>query len=271
MNTSFVRTACIALCIFLSACASTKQSTTVQPNTMVVDGKIFTTLFQQSAAEYRALCFQAYNIAFLRLDQALAAGHTRPLAIVTDIDETVLDNSTYAAHRALLGKDYDAGTWTEYTAKAISDTVPGAYHFLRYAASQGVQVFYITNREQKERAGTLQNLQKFGFPNADEAHLLTRQGTSGKESRRQSVADTHEIVLLLGDNLSDFSFLFDKKSVQERFAATDGVAAQFGKRFIVLPNPVYGDWEAALFHYNYNLDPRQKDSVMKTRLKSFKE
>jgi 5'-nucleotidase (lipoprotein e(P4) family) len=236
---------------------------------MVVDGKIFTTLFQQKAAEYRALCYQAYNIAYLRLDQSLAATHSRPLAIITDIDETVLDNSMYAAHRAMQGKDYDVSSWAEFTSKGIADTVPGAFHFLKYAALNGVQVFYITNREQNERAGTLLNLQKFGFPNADEAHLLTKQGTSGKETRRQSVASTHEIVLLLGDNLSDFSFLFDKKSTEERFAATNSVAAEFGKKFIVLPNPVYGDWEAALFKYNYGLTPAQKDSVMKSLLKGY--
>jgi 5'-nucleotidase (lipoprotein e(P4) family) len=255
---------------FIAACTPSKQTTiTPLPNTMVVDGKIFTTLFQQKAAEYRALCYQAYNIARLRLDQALAVTHSKPIAIITDIDETVLDNSIYAAHQAVQGKDYDAASWMEFTTKGIADTVPGAYGFLQYAASKGVSVFYITNREQPERAGTLLNLRKFGLPYADEAHLLTKQGTSGKEARRQSVTASHEIILLLGDNLSDFSFLFDKKSTEDRFAATNGVSPEFGKKFIVLPNPVYGDWEAALFRYNYGLTPQQKDSVMKSLLKGY--
>jgi 5'-nucleotidase (lipoprotein e(P4) family) len=266
---SDMKKALIAFTIVLSACASTKQTTTIPQNTMVVDGKIFTTLFQQRAAEYRALCYQAYNIAFLRLDQSLAATHSKPLAIITDIDETVLDNSAYAAHRSMQGKDYDPTSWKEFTAKGIADTVPGAFHFLKYAASKGVQIFYITNREQDERTGTLQNLVRFGFPNADEKHLLTKQGTSGKESRRQTVASTHEIVLLLGDNLSDFTFLFDKKSTEERSTAANAVATEFGKRFIVLPNPVYGDWELALFRYNFGLTPQQKDSVMKSLLKGY--
>lgn len=262
-----MKKATVIACIILAACGPAKQITTAPQNTIVVDGKIFTTAFQQRAAEYRALCYQAYNIAYLRLDQSLAKPTTRPRAIVTDIDETVLDNSFYAAQRGLQGKDYEAASWAEFTAKGISDTIPGALNFLRYAASQGVQVFYITNREQHERAGTLSNLQRFGFPNADETHLLTKQGSSGKEPRRQSVASTHEIVLLLGDNLSDFSSLFDKKSVEERFSSTNALAAEFGNRFIVLPNPVYGDWESALYQYNYNLGPAQKDSVLKSWLK----
>jgi 5'-nucleotidase (lipoprotein e(P4) family) len=259
----------IVLLAFLCACAATRQVTVPPQNTMVVDGKIFTALFQQRAAEYRALCYQAYNIAYLRLDQSLTAPHSKPLAIVTDIDETVLDNSAYAVYRALQGKDYDRDSWIAFTAKGIADTVPGAYNFLRYAASHGVQVFYITNREEVERAGTLQNLQKFGFPNADESHLLTKQGSSGKEARRQTVAATHDIVLLLGDNLSDFTFLFDKKSTEERFSATNSIAPEFGKKFIVLPNPNYGDWESALFKYNYGLTPQQKDSVMTSLLKGY--
>jgi 5'-nucleotidase (lipoprotein e(P4) family) len=259
----------LILIIFFSACTITKQAVTTPQNTIVVDGKIFTTVFQQRAAEYRALCYQAYNIAYLQLDKSLTKNNGKPKAIITDIDETVLDNSVYAANRALQGKDYDAASWLEYTSMGIADTIPGAYNFLRYASSQGVEVFYITNREEKERAGTLKNLQKFGFPNADEAHLFTKQGTSGKEARRQTVAATHDIVLLLGDNLSDFSFLFDKKNVEDRFSSTNGVAALFGNRFIVLPNPIYGDWESALYQYNYTLSPAQKDSALKSWLKGY--
>lgn len=263
-----MKKATIIACILLAACSTGKQISTIPQNSIVVDGKIFTTAYQQRAAEYRALCYQAYNIAYLRLDQALAKTGDKPRAIITDIDETVLDNSFYAAQRGLQGKDYEAASWAEFTDKAISDTIPGALNFLRYAASQGVQVFYITNREQHERSGTLSNLQKFGFPNADETHLLTKAGTSGKEQRRQNVAATHDVVLLLGDNLSDFSFLFDKKNPEERFASTNGVAAEFGNRFIVLPNPVYGDWELALYQYKYSLSPAQKDSVLKSWLRT---
>ncbi len=255
--------------ISVSACTVTKQATTTPVNTIVVDGKIFTTAFQQRAAEYRALCYQAYNIAYLQLDKALSNESEKPRAIITDIDETVLDNSVYAAHRALQGKDYDAASWFEYTSKGVADTVPGAYNFLRYASSQGVEIFYVTNREDKERIGTLQNLKNFGFPNADEAHLFTKKETSGKETRRQTITATHDVVLLLGDNLSDFSLLFDKKNTEERFANTNALSALFGNKFIVLPNPVYGDWESALFKYNYNLSPAQKDSVLKSWLKGY--
>ena len=73
----------------------------------------------------------------------------------------------------------------------------------------------------------------------------------------------------MGDNLGDFSSLFDKKSSEERLQNASVAAAEFGKKFIVLPNPVYGDWENSLYKYNYNLTPAQKDSVIKSVLKSY--
>ena len=88
---------------FLSACASKPVATSSATTTntgIVVDGKLFATVFQQKAAEYRALCFQAYNMARLRLDSYKAIS-SKPKAIVTDIDETLLDYSVYEAQLVL--------------------------------------------------------------------------------------------------------------------------------------------------------------------------
>ena len=70
----------------------------------------------------------------------------------------------------------------------------------------------------------------------------------------------------MGDNLGDFSFLFDKKNTEERMQNVNSIAAEFGNRFIVLPNPTYGDWESSLYNYNYSLTQAQKDSVIKASL-----
>lgn len=232
-------------------------------------GKVWSSVFQQRAAEYEALCLQAFNLARLRLDEALAQPGSRRLAIVTDIDETILDNSPYAVRLALQGKDYDLNSWQEWTALGIADTLPGALGLLHYAASRKVEVFYITNRYEKERKGTLENLQRFGFPFADDAHLMLRTTSSGKEDRRKRVAEDYEIVLLLGDNLSDFSALFDKRGMQERDATVKAMAAEFGRKFIMLPNFNYGGWEEALFQFKYDWSPAQKDSILQAELKGY--
>src|SRR5215213_6332874 len=113
--------------VFIAACTTTKQTTTTIPSaSAVIDGKLFAAAFQQKAAEYKALCLQAYNIAHFRLDQFLQTSSSRPRAIITDIDETVLDNSADAVHQALQGKEYEQPAWYEWTSRAEADTVPGA-------------------------------------------------------------------------------------------------------------------------------------------------
>lgn len=261
------------LLFFLSiaACNTTRKfnDTIPQSRSMIFDGKLFTSLYQQNAAEYKALCLQAYNFATIRLAQYKPQTDL-PKAIITDIDETVLDNSPYPIHQAFIGKDYDSESWFEWTKMAIADTVPGAPAFLKFAARNGVEIFYITNRDERERDCTLKNLKKYDLPNADSNHLFLKSGTSSKEIRRQKVASTHEIVMLVGDNLGDFSKLFDKKSTQERNANVDASLNEFGNRFIVIPNPNYGDWEGAMLKYNYKFSSQQKDSVYRTFLKTYK-
>lgn len=262
----------IVICAsFVLSCTGTKQLPVPgAESNLVPDGKLWSSLFQQKAAEYKALCLQAYAIARLRLDEALKNPSAKPKAVVTDIDETFLDNSPYAVHQALQGKDYDALSWQEWTDKGTADTLHGALSFFRYAAFNNVAVFYITNRKEAEKKGTLQNLQHYNFPFADEEHLLLRKDVSSKEQRRQEVAVNYDIVLLLGDNLADFSSLFDGKQTTEQRAATvRQYAAEFGKKFIVLPNINYGAWEDAIYGNNYTLKPGQKDSAIKSNLKGY--
>ncbi|MFV0604510.1 MAG: 5'-nucleotidase, lipoprotein e(P4) family [Niabella sp.] len=237
-------------------------------NNLVVSGKFWASAFHQKAAEYTALCHQAYNIAKIKLDGALGANTTgKPLAIITDIDETVLNNSPYTVHRSLNDSTYDKSSWYNWTAKEAATPIPGSVEFFNYAASKGVQVFYITNRDEVERTATLRNLKKFNYPFTDDTHLIVRQTTSSKESRRKPIAEQYEIVLLLGDNLADFSSLWDKKSIVEREKNVNDNAAMFGNKFIMLPNTDYGGWEDAMYGNQYNLTPAQKDSAVKAGLK----
>ncbi len=236
----------------------------------VNSGKVWASLWQQRAAEYKALCFQAYNIARLRVAQAVKHKRAKPWAVITDIDETLLDNSPEDARAAINNQDFDSKAWKRWTSKGIADTVPGAPAFFKFAALKGVAVFYITNRDEDERDGTLKNLRLYHLPNADKAHLLLKQSSaSSKESRRLEVLKKYNVILLCGDNLADFDALYDNHpDEQTREASTKKLVKQFGNRYIILPNPSYGDFEGALFHYNYKLTQGQKDSVVEALLKT---
>jgi len=255
--------------ILIGACSTARKTEGVS---IANGGKVWASLWQQRSAEYKALCFQAYNTARFKLDEALKQPGSKPLAVVTDIDETVLDNSPYDAMRAVNNQEYDLKTWKAWTGKAAADTVPGAPAFFKYAASKGVTVFYVTNRDEDERIPTLKNLQTYNMPNADDAHLLLRQTSSSKEARRQQILKTHNIVLLCGDNLPDFDLLYDNKPAEpNRQAVTEQLKKDFGNKYIVIPNPSYGDFEGALFNYNYKMTAGQKDSVIKAKLKVDKQ
>lgn len=213
---------------------------------------LYATLYQQQAAEYRALCYQAFAVAGFTLDAALATPHEKPLAVVVDIDETVLDNSPYQAQAIIEGFGYPVA-WAEWIDLAEAESVPGALDFLTRASKAGVEVFYITNRKEEFRAATLQNLVKLGFPDADDKHLLMRTTSNEKESRRLSVASQYEIVCLIGDNMGDFAGVFDTTDAALRMQAVDDNRGNLGSKWIVLPNVVYGHWVDVLSGFDRNL------------------
>lgn len=257
--------------IIFCACKSTQKisaPTQTLPQNISLNGKLFSSLYMQRSAEYRALCLQSYNIAHFRIEN-YKASTKMPKAIITDIDETILDNSPYAVHQAYKGLEYESASWYEWTGMSAADTMPGAATLLKYAASQNVEIYYVSNREEKERTATLKNLQRFNLPNADDAHFFPKVNGSSKEERRLNIMKTHEVILLMGDNLADFSNLFDHKTETERETNTDLSVGDFGKRFIVFPNPNYGDWESSLYQYNYKLTQAQKDSVLKSELRNY--
>ncbi|MDQ4123139.1 MAG: 5'-nucleotidase, lipoprotein e(P4) family [Acidobacteriota bacterium] len=229
-------------------------------------------LFFQTAAENRALFYQAFNLARLRLDAELKgckkSRKKMPCAIVTDVDETVLDNSPNQAWMIKNQRPFNQADWQKWVDRVEAKPLPGALDFFNYAARNGIKTFYVTNRTEAERAGTAENLKKAGFPEVTDETLLLRADTSSKEPRRRQVAQKHRIVLLVGDNLNDLAEVFERKPIAERFAAVDSLKNEFGNRFIVLPNPMYGEWESAVYDYK-RLTEEQKERARQEKLQSY--
>lgn len=240
-------------------------------NIPVKEHTIQALLWQQNAAEYKALTYQAYNLAQFQLDKILAENDfKKPIAIVTDIDETALDNSPYSGKQVELDENYTSLRWAEWVKELKAKEIPGALSFFNYAKSKGVEVFYISNRSASQTIETIKNLQLKNFPFADEAHVILKTNSSEKETRRNNVRKTHEIVLFLGDNLSDFSSVFENRSTAQRNKSVDSLKALFGKKYIVFPNPIYGDWETkGILEGKYNWTNSQKDSIRHKKITSY--
>jgi 5'-nucleotidase (lipoprotein e(P4) family) len=223
------------------------------------------TLWTQNSAEWRALCYQAYGWAERRLEEELVELASSPvgeMAIVTDLDETVLDNSAYMAWQIEQDVPYNPETWAHWTALAEAPAVPGARRFLRLADSLGVTIFYVSNRKVEEREATMRNMEALGLPQVDTAHFLLKTSTSDKTERRERIeAMGYEVLLYLGDNLGDFDGRWDKQSTAVRAEEADAARDAFGDRWIVFPNPLYGTWEGAIYGYDWGLSPEQRDSA----------
>ena len=57
----------------------------------------------------------------------------------------------------------------------------------------------------------------------------------------------YRIVFSIGDNLDDHSVVFENSSITNRFAEVDKAKDLFGKKYILLPNAIYGTWENVLY------------------------
>lgn len=244
-------------------------------------------LWMQRAAEYKAACQQSYNVAMLQLrsavedptwtaclEQGLPDSYgALPPAVVVDVDETILDNSAFAARQVRAGVlKFDAVAWRSWVHEQQALPIPGALAYLTAATQLGVRVVYITNRKTDsdkdgvkitEESDTRSNLARLGFPiiEGDGEDLVLTQGEIGdKSARRRAVCQHYRVVQLIGDNLGDFTSGTEPRKVEapqtqsgENAAterARDAIVVDFanwwGTRWILIPNPTYGGWETVL-------------------------
>lgn len=225
---------------------------------------VLATVWTQRSAEFKALCYQSFNMAKLIYDMDLQNGESSmKRAVAVDINETILDNSKYSAGLV----DYDQGFptgWEEWCLSGEREAIPGSVDFLNYVVSKGGDVFYISNTKIKHKDRIMKTLKALEFPQVN--HVLLRETTSDKGPRREMVRKDHKLVLLIGDNLNDFDSLFRKKGLDERRAAVDQVKDQFGIKFVVVPNPFYGEWESGVYKGNWKLNPLEKSKARKAAL-----
>ncbi|MDT8436435.1 MAG: HAD family acid phosphatase [Gemmatimonadota bacterium] len=228
-------------------------------------------LWMQTSEEYAAVTRQAYRQAAERLEAALRdtawsaaleqgprAGGLPP-AVVLDVDETVLDNSAYAARLLRAGEEFTPETWDAWVEEARAPAVPGALEFLRRARARGVHVVFLTNREAHLEAATRRNLAAVGFEPAPEDDAVLMKGEqeswgSDKSSRRAHVAGTHRILFLFGDDFNDF--VPARWGLDARRELGREHADHWGVDWFALPNPTYGSWEAAITRFPPAADGR---------------
>lgn len=248
-----------------NACNTSQPSL---PASCLTDQFAMSVLWYQNSAEARAAFYQGYSMGQFRLEQALKEKSDKPLAVVLDLDETVLDDSP---HQAWLVKNqkFLLDGWDEWVDMAAAQAVPGAKTFLDFADKNGVSIFYLSDRKLSQMDVTLKNLKKVNLPQADKEHLLLKAPEmSGKQGRRNALESKYNVVLYFGDNLADF---IDSKgkSQEERNKMMEDVHNEFGKRFIIFPNPMYGDWYGGVIESKFNADYKTLYKLRESKLMPF--
>lgn len=272
----------LLLGIFVVGCSTSQHSTSTEP--LPDDKSVQATLWVQNSAEYQALSVQAYeaakqNLALPLEDSFWTASIKQeetesymqlPPAIILDIDETVLDNSPFQARMIKQGKGFNIEDWNAWCSEGNAEAVPGAVEFTQYAAEQGLQIFYVSNRAYEVEEATRENMIELGFPVSEEMDNIMLNGeepgwTSDKIKRRQLIEENYRVIMVFGDDLNDF---FPAKNItqKKRADSVNRYSNYFGKKWFVLPNPVYGSWENAMFDFQSDLTNEERNAILQERL-----
>ena len=222
-------------------------------------------LWMRTSAEYRALAYQGYNVAMNAVKMAVTdPSHQRkPLAIVLDADETVVDNTKLMGESIANGNGrFDAPWWRQAVHQGKSQAMPGAVEFLNEVHKQGVEIFYVSNRYAPVNLDvTIQNFKELGFPSVDKDHVLLFEKDSDKQPRFDMIAKKYYVVVYMGDNAGDFPIGTKGKTLAERNSIIDAHKEDFGTTFVVFPNPAYGSWVSALAKGYQNLSLEEQKQV----------
>lgn len=249
MTTSFQnKLKTLVICSIFSASAAIAGDNTEKSNPL-----LYSVAWKQTAAEYEALYYQGFNIARMHVELALA-NHKKgdkPLAIVSDFDDTLVQPLAYWG--TLVDKNidfFDDAIWDEWIPTNGMVASPGAKEFLEFCKQNGVEIFYITSRDQGDRTFeyALGNIKHLGFPLKDESHLTVLRDTSNKETRQNEIMETYDVAVFLGDSLNDFRRkYYIKGDVEGRKAKMEEDRALYGNKYVLFPNPTDGHWMAAIF------------------------
>ena len=239
----------IVLCSWMTACTTVGRPDT-SPDAQ--NNLTYAVAWKQTAAEYQALYYQGFHLARANLQLALAnpPDSGKPLAVISDLDETLLHAHDYWGYLLTTGRDFfDDEAWDTWVAAQQAVPTPGAVEFLQFCVEHNIEVFYVTNRDQGEDTFmlALESLQALQFPYADNEHLTVLRETSNKQSVQDAIRQEFEVVVMLGDNLNDFSRKFYVTDVAEREALLRADKQRFGTEYIVFPNPTDGHWIRAIF------------------------
>lgn len=248
-------------------------------------------LWIQTSGEYGALTRQAYQAAKLQLASAIGDAtwtasteqeklssvgeidmSELPMAVVLDVDETVLDNSAYQVGLIESKSEYSRDGWKLFCESKKSAAIPGAVEFVNHCRAADVKVLFVTNREHEVESSTRENLINVGLMKDDDPDIVFSKyekdnWKSDKITRRTELAKQYRILMLIGDDLHDFASTghHPTSDARKKFATEN--ADMWGSKWIVMPNPNYGGWEQSTYDWNNSSSAKTKLEKKRSNLR----
>ena len=229
-------------------------------------------MWVKHAAEYQALAAQVFRDATDDLpayisDKSWSAmpgygGMSElPPAIILDIDETVINNIDFQLAYERPYSNHKRDAWSK---NHDSVAIPGAKQFVEAARKAGVTVFFVTGRPCEPLEGiddpcpqkqtTIDDITELGIDVNPEHLMLSDEHPDWdreKLVRRELIAESYRVIMIIGDDLTDFVPCSRKKihtpCTTGATHATRAEALQtyndyWGNGWYILPNPMHGSW-----------------------------
>jgi 5'-nucleotidase (lipoprotein e(P4) family) len=243
-----MRTRAFALVLVLlasGACASTGAPPVPRTTPLAAPAEPEAIRWVRDSAEYHAALYQVYRLATARVEAETRTREPGTWAVVLDADETIINNVGYQVERSRLGLGFTPESWNAWVKRREATPLPGASAFLARVRALGGKIAIVTNRLESECEDTAAVFHAHGLP-YDAMLCRPDDGPSDKNRRFEAVAAGRTpasstplmIVAYVGDNIHDFPSL-DQSARQAGAPAF----ADFGVRYFLVPNPMYGGWQ----------------------------
>jgi len=238
----------LPILFFMFSCENGEPTQVTQSDTLKITSEnlLNAVAWFQHSAEMEACYYQAFNQAQTQLLTNIKNATTDlPKAVVVDIDETMLDNSPFEGYLIQKNLEYTKDLWNEWVQLGAAEALPGALEFSKFAEQNDVAIIYVSNRSVNNLEPTIKNLVEKGFPYSDAEHIFLKDSTSDKTVRRELISQKYEIIMLIGDNLRDFDEIYKERDQNYGKDLVAKDASLWGTKYIIIPNPMYGEWTKA--------------------------
>ncbi len=227
------------------------------------------------AAEYEALTRQTYQSATDSLaefiENSLWSAHPGqqdagklPTAVILDVDDTTINSAKF---QISFERPFSHSKREKWNEEHVSEPVPGVVEFIAAARKAGVETFFVTNRSCgsiegnsdpcPKRQSTIHDIEELGIDTDAEHVLLSgeRGWDRAKIARRNHIAKTHRIIMLIGDELGDFVPCVRTKvygpctepaTKASRTRLVRESSRYWGNGWYILPGPTHGSWTSFL-------------------------